>query len=263
MRPADLLFPATQDWLKREPGSFGVTAQRIGGWDFDAASGELRRGADRRRLEPRAARTLELLLEAQGGLVSQERLIAEVWEGRSLSENSVPVVISQLRRVLGDDARQPTLIETVPKRGYRLVQPQPAVARGKRHLLAAMLVGLTLAAVAAFAFWARGAAHPVIAVSDVVNATGDPGYAPLARATSELIVADLSRRGFEVRREGQGDLQLAVRLVLWNGQPSLGFTAIDPDGVVRWSGMTSGSAEQVPGAVKAELDELQAKIPPG
>ena len=114
----------------------------------------------------------------------------------------------------------------------------------------------------ALAFTVRADTRPVIVIADVINATGDESYAPLARATSELVVADLAGRGFQVRRQGQGDVQLAIKLVLWNGQPSLGLTATDQSGVVQWSGMTSGSAEQVPAAVKAELNELQAKLSP-
>src|SRR3954469_3839253 len=97
-----------------------IGRHRIGGWEFSPATGELRRRADVRRLEPRAAKALELLCEANGEVVSQEQLIAGVWSGRSLSENSVAVVIGQLRRALDDDAREPRLIETIPKRGYRL-----------------------------------------------------------------------------------------------------------------------------------------------
>src|SRR4051794_5789758 len=97
----------------------GIGTYRVGEWQFHPASGELRRGAELRRLEPRAARTLELLCGARGAVVSQDELIKDVWDGRSLSENSVAVVIGQLRRALGDDARDPKLIETIPKRGYR------------------------------------------------------------------------------------------------------------------------------------------------
>ena len=62
----DLRIWATQDCLKKPAeGIPGVTAQRIGEWDFDPQSGELTRGRDRRRLEPRAAKTLEMLCEAQ------------------------------------------------------------------------------------------------------------------------------------------------------------------------------------------------------
>src|SRR5215217_1243145 len=98
----------------------GIGQHRIGGWEFSPSSGELRRRTDVRRLEPRAARALQLLCEANGAVVSQEQLIAEVWQGRALSDNSVAVVIGQLRRALDDDAREPRLIETIPKRGYRL-----------------------------------------------------------------------------------------------------------------------------------------------
>src|SRR5215207_8904327 len=97
-----------------------VSRQRVGGWEFLAATGELRRRTEVRRLEPRAAKALELLLDAGGEVVSQEELIAKVWGGRSLSDNSVSVVIGQLRKALDDDAREPKLIETIPKRGYRL-----------------------------------------------------------------------------------------------------------------------------------------------
>jgi DNA-binding winged helix-turn-helix (wHTH) protein len=102
-----------------------IGRHRIGGWEFLPATGELRRRTDLRRLEPRAARTLELLCEAKGEVVSQEELIAAVWQGRALSENSVAVVIGQLRRALEDDAREPRLIESIPKRGYRLRATQP------------------------------------------------------------------------------------------------------------------------------------------
>ena len=110
-----------------ESGS-GLATQhyRIGGWTFRAGENELVQGGERRRLEDRAARTLELLCRRAGEAVGQDEIIAQVWNGRSQSPNSIPVVIGQLRRALGDDARSPRFIETVPKRGYRLV------ARGVR-----------------------------------------------------------------------------------------------------------------------------------
>ncbi len=78
---------------------------RIDGWTFDPGSGELERAGVRQRLEPRASQTLDLLCDAGGAVVPNDRLIAEVWGGRSLSDNSVAVVIGQLRRALGDDER--------------------------------------------------------------------------------------------------------------------------------------------------------------
>ena len=229
---------------------------QVGGWEFDPASGELSRGGERRRLEPRAARTLELLCEADGAVVPHERIIAEVWNGRTLSDNSLSVVIGQLRRSLGDDARRPGLIETVPKRGYRLVEgerdSQESPPRRRRWVLVAAMMAALLAGLAV-ALTGR-AAEPQVLVRDVVNQTGSAAYDPLARATSELIVTQLTRRGFQVRRDAApGALTLSSRLVLWNGRPSLSLTATGDDGVVRWSGMTNGTAAQIPAGVAAEL----------
>ena len=216
-----------------------VGRHRIGTWEFSPATGELRRRTDVRRLEPRAARALEMLCDAGGDLVSQEQLIDGVWQGRALSENSVAVVIGQLRRALDDDAREPRLIETIPKRGYRLrATDANSEAPARRRTLALIcdhrswfwpigLANLTF----------RGRGGPAIGVADVVNATGNPAYDPLARATSELIVTDLGNRGFAVRRDRGGDLRLASKLVMWDGAPYLGMTATDAGGVVRWSAM--------------------------
>ena len=241
----------------------GVGRHRIGGWEFLPTTGELRRRTDVRRLEPRAAKALELLCEANGDVVSQEQLIAGVWNGRALSENSVAVVIGQLRRALDDDAREPKLIETIPKRGYRLrsgaTEPEAPPQR-RRGLL--VLAALVLALVAAWAAY-TALAKPGIAVvvSDVANDTGNPGYAPLARATSELIVNQIGERDFAIRRGGEGDLLLASKLIMWDGMPFLSMTATDPKGVVRWSAMIKATPGRVPPGVDKALDDFAAHFP--
>ena len=243
-----------------------LTIYRIGDWTFDAHSGELRRGDKRRRLEHRAARTLQLLADADGAIVAQDRIIAEIWSGRSLSGNSVSVVISQLRRSLDDDARRPLLIETVPKRGYRLVGGSAQTASGgrsgRRRAIGLALLALVLLTGAAA--WLRSepiAAKPLLAVTDVVNQTGSAAYAPLARATSELIINQLSRRGFNLRRDGRaGDLVVESKLVMWNGEPYLGMTATDDKGVVRWTAMIRGADGRIPAGVSGELNRFEEKI---
>jgi DNA-binding winged helix-turn-helix (wHTH) protein len=242
-----------------------VGRQRIGEWEFSTASGELRRRGEVRRLEPRAAKALDLLLAADGELVSQEQLIAEVWGGRSLSENSVAVVIGQLRKALGDDAREPTLIETIPKRGYRLqLKPVEDVLAKRRKtgpvavaILAAILLGVWL-----YSIWPGGASPVTVAVEDVANDTGNSAYAPLARATSELTVTEFGGAGFAVRRSGPADLKLDSKLVMWEGDPWLGVTATDQAGVVRWSMMAKATEGKVPPAVKFAAEDMARKFPP-
>src|SRR5688572_15094447 len=155
-------------------------ALRIGDWTFDPAAGELRRGAERRRLEDRAARTLALLVRRRGEVVSQAEIAAEVWNGRTVSPNSLPVVIADLRRALDDDAREPRFIETVAKRGYRLMADSGAVAApppspGKLLRSRLFLIGFVLLlALTAYGAWRFASAPPpralqVVLVPDVAN----------------------------------------------------------------------------------------------
>jgi len=241
-----------------------IGRHRIGAWDFLPATGELRRRTDVRRLEPRAAKALELLCEANGDVVSQEQLIAGVWQGRALSENSVAVVIGQLRKALDDDAREPRLIETIPKRGYRLRTGEATgeAPRKRRAITIGATVCAMLVAIAAGLTF-RGGSAMAVGVADVANETGNPAYDPLARATSELIVTDLGQRGFSVRRDGTGPLRLASKLVMWDGAPYLGMTATDAGGVVRWSAMIKATQGAVPPGVAAKLDDLAAEVRSG
>lgn len=68
-------------------------------------------------------RLLLCLAEHAGETVSIDDLLNEVWEGVNVSPDSVYQAITSLRRVLGDDPRQPTYIATVPRLGYRLLAP--------------------------------------------------------------------------------------------------------------------------------------------
>ncbi len=74
-------------------------------------------------LEPRMMEVLVALAERAGEVVSAEQLLIEVWRGTFYGDNPVHKTIAQLRRRLGDSSREPDYIQTVRKRGYRLVAP--------------------------------------------------------------------------------------------------------------------------------------------
>lgn len=105
---------------------------RIGGFVFRPDAGELADEHGVRRLESRAAKVLGQLCRRPGEVVSREHLFETVWDGRRISENSLAIVISDLRRLFGDDPRRPRYIETLPKRGYRLIAPIEAAVAGGR-----------------------------------------------------------------------------------------------------------------------------------
>ncbi|BAV98884.1 winged helix-turn-helix domain-containing protein [Lysobacter enzymogenes] len=74
-------------------------------------------------LEPRMMEVLIALAERAGEVVSAEQLLIEIWRGTFYGDNPVHKTIAQLRRRLGDSSREPEFIETIRKRGYRLVAP--------------------------------------------------------------------------------------------------------------------------------------------
>lgn len=97
---------------------------RVGDWTVNRISGELaREGAASVRLEERALRLLTCLADHAGEVLSSDELLTHAWPGVIVSPDSLYQAITLLRRQLGDDARNPSYIATVPRRGYRLVAP--------------------------------------------------------------------------------------------------------------------------------------------
>ena len=188
----------------------------------------------------------------------------------------MPVVISDLRQALGDDAREPRHIETVAKRGYRMLgensdeagvpaEPARPSATPWRWLVAASLA-LGIALLAWWMFASGGGGRPVL-VQNVVNATGSPRWDPLASATSEVILSNVQKlEGIEAVRAGPGEdppanaVRLGARLIMWSGRPTVMMSAQDSKGVVVWTGMTSGNEDLIPREVKAAVATLPAKL---
>ena len=73
------------------------------------------------RLEPKVMAVLTLLAEHAGEVVSKPTLTASIWNNYGGAEDSLMQAVSKLRKVLGDKAKQPTFIETISKKGYRLL----------------------------------------------------------------------------------------------------------------------------------------------
>jgi transcriptional activator of cad operon len=94
---------------------------RIGDWCVNPASGEISRDGETARVEARTMRLLVCLAEHAGEVVSVEELLNQVWTGVTVSQDSVYQAVASLRRLLGDDPKQPAYIATVPRLGYRMV----------------------------------------------------------------------------------------------------------------------------------------------
>jgi DNA-binding winged helix-turn-helix (wHTH) protein/TolB-like protein/Tfp pilus assembly protein PilF len=186
---------------------------QVGDWTVDPALNQLSAAAKTVKLEPKAMAVLVYLAQRRGEVVSREKLLAAVWPGVVVSDDAVTQVVIKLRKALGDSAESPAYIQTISKRGYRLVAPvglpqQISVERGKR--LVPWLVGgpLAVAIVAGVAIWwiqdkpapvatvdleATRAAQPTVTIRPFEALGEDPEAVLLARGLTADLVTDLSK----------------------------------------------------------------------
>jgi TolB-like protein/DNA-binding winged helix-turn-helix (wHTH) protein/Tfp pilus assembly protein PilF len=95
----------------------------VGDVHVDPALDEIRMDGVTVKLEPRTMRLLVCLAERAGQVVSVDELLDLIWKDVVVSPDSVYRAVASLRRALGDDAKEPTYIANVTRRGYRLVAP--------------------------------------------------------------------------------------------------------------------------------------------
>ncbi|MEO8433005.1 MAG: winged helix-turn-helix domain-containing protein [Acidobacteriota bacterium] len=84
------------------------------------------------QLEPKVMGVLLRLAERWGEVVSKDELFETVWSGTHVTEDVLTRAVGELRKVFGDDAAHPRVIETIRKRGYRLIAPRPAAEGAPR-----------------------------------------------------------------------------------------------------------------------------------
>lgn len=75
------------------------------------------------RVRPQLMDLLACLASRAGRVVLKNEFHEEMWSGQIISESSLPRCMHELRQALGDPAQRPQYIETIPKRGYRLIAP--------------------------------------------------------------------------------------------------------------------------------------------
>jgi len=97
---------------------------RIGEWLIRPQLGHFE-GPNGKRLsiEPKAMEVLVYLAQHPGEVLPKERIIQAVWPDTFIEDCALTTAISKLRKALGDDAKNPSFIETLPKRGFRLILP--------------------------------------------------------------------------------------------------------------------------------------------
>jgi serine/threonine protein kinase len=98
---------------------------RFGSFSLDLKAGELRTGNSAVFLQEQPLNLLRILIENEGTLVSREEIRKRLWPNDTIVEfeHGINAAINKLRRVLGDPVGHPQYIQTVARRGYRLLVP--------------------------------------------------------------------------------------------------------------------------------------------
>ena len=78
---------------------------------------------ERIRLQPRPFALLRYLVEHAGQLVTEDEILTAVWPKLYVQPESIKTQLHQIRKVLGDDPKNPRYIETVPRRGHQFIAP--------------------------------------------------------------------------------------------------------------------------------------------
>ena len=194
--------------------AFHAHRLQVGDWTVDPPLNQLSAPGKTVKLEPKAMAVLVHLAQRPGEVVSREALLAAVWPGVVVSDDAVTQVVIKLRKALGDSAETPAYIQTISKRGYRLVAPVgvpqqlPVGEKRKRLILglaggglaAAFLAGLVIwwiqdrpAQVAALDLEAARAAQPTVTIRPFEALGEDPEAVLLARGLTADLVTDLSK----------------------------------------------------------------------
>ena len=98
---------------------------RFGSFDLDVRAAELRKQGIKVRLHDQPFRILLMLLEHPGDVVLRDEIRLALWPNNTVVEfdHSINAAIQRLRDALGDSADRPRYVETVARRGYRLMVP--------------------------------------------------------------------------------------------------------------------------------------------
>jgi adenylate cyclase len=144
---------------------------RFAPWDLDLARGVLVGSDGDVALRPKSLEVLRHLVVNAGRLISRDDLLDAVWQGVTVTEESLTQCISEIRHALGDTEQR--FVKTVPRRGYLFAAPVEVIAKTAG---------------------ASGRVHrPTVVVLPFANLSGDPAQEYLGDGLTEDIIGGLAQ----------------------------------------------------------------------
>ena len=96
---------------------------RLGPWLVEPKLNRVSRSEETVQLDLKVMQLLAFLASRAGEVLSRFEILDAVWRTRFVADNTLTHAVAEVRGALGDDPRHPTYVETIPKRGYRLIVP--------------------------------------------------------------------------------------------------------------------------------------------
>lgn len=152
---------------------------------------------------------------SRSDVLSKDDLINSVWKGAIVSDHSVANTISDLRRVLGDSRTQPSYIETIPKRGYRLVasayqsEAKPTQSTRKNIRVLTYVVGLLTLTGVLLALIMGHHEKPRLWFLNIQNSSGEQSLDLATLAAGEMLTVALAESDYRLIRLRSDELILA------------------------------------------------------
>ncbi|MDJ0926888.1 MAG: winged helix-turn-helix domain-containing protein [Gammaproteobacteria bacterium] len=164
-----------------------MTAQAdfiVGDWLVRPELNRIERAGEQTHIKPKSMAVLIELARAERAVLSRNELMEAVWPGMAVTDDVLTQCVVELRKAFGDEAKSPRYIETIPRRGLRLVADvqldvdradekasthELAAAKSQRPVASIVVIGLVFVLGLAIYFLAYRPAErdPVIRVEDV------------------------------------------------------------------------------------------------
>jgi len=205
----------------------------LGDWLVQPRLNLLKRGEDAVRLRPRTMDVLTYLAARPGEVLPRAALVDAIWQRRFVADSVLTRVVFELRQALGDDPDQPRYLETVHKRGYRLIArvrrlPRPAGAERRPSPFVLAWRGEETPLVEGETVIGRAEDAAVRIVSEYVSRR----HARVTVRDQRAVIEDLeSKNGTYVggaRLQGELELHPGDRIVV--GPAALVFRRVDASG---------------------------------
>ena len=237
---------------------------RVGEWRVAPQLNRVECNGHSVHIEPKVMEVLVCLCQAKGEPVSKEHLFRQVWQDTFVTDDVLKRCIWQLRKAFQDDSKNPTVIETIAKGGYRVLLPVEVVetdaqeaarelqilskARQTRRLIGVALVIGAVAGASLLLFLAgtkqRPTALDVEPLSSLPGIQGAPSFSPDGNQVAFTYITEGFGRPSDIYVKIMGD-EKVIRLTTPPGSSQCGFWSPDGQSIAYSRDSPQGTGRQI------------------